>query len=102
MPLFDYHCTSCGEVQEELVSLVDGRAPATLPCSCGGTRERRPGVPYAKIMWSLPPIDNTRDIWAGTKLEDSDGVNETHYKSTKAFALPGGRTAITVPAGEVE
>jgi hypothetical protein len=31
-------------------------------------------------------MDTAKDIWEGFPgLEDTDGINETHYKSTKAF-----------------
>ena len=78
MPLFDYHCTNCGSTREVLVSVP---APDIVRCDCGADSERRPAVPNFTLQWARPPIDNVKEVWGDT----TDGVNESQYKSTKAF-----------------
>lgn len=41
MPLFDYRCEACGQVEELLIA-VDAEAE---PCGCGGTRTRLLSTP---------------------------------------------------------
>ena len=41
MPLFDYRCEACGQVEELLIA-VDAEA---APCVCGGRRARLLSVP---------------------------------------------------------
>jgi putative FmdB family regulatory protein len=41
MPLFDYRCEACGQMEEVLIA-VDGEAS---PCACGGRRVRLLSVP---------------------------------------------------------
>lgn len=41
MPLFDYQCEACGQIEELLIA-VEGEASA---CACGGTRVRLLSTP---------------------------------------------------------
>ena len=87
MPLYDFTCTDCGETTEELVALVDGRPPQSIECRCGEQKQRQPSAPKFKLQWALPPMDDPKEIWEGTPLAGTDGINETHYRSTKSFSL---------------
>lgn len=87
MPTYDFKCDTCGETREKFVRLVDGSAPRGIPCPCGGEALRQPCAPAFTLQWARPPMDNPREIFAGTRLADSDGINETQYESTKAFSI---------------
>ncbi len=83
MPLFDYLCPECEKVSRD--TLVHSPIPDTLPCECGATAKRLIGLPCVRT--ELATMTEAKDIWEGfgPGLEDSDGINQTHYKSNKAY-----------------
>ena len=86
MPLrmYDYWCPECGDVSRD--HLVSDPYPETAPCECGSVAQHVvTGMPAIKA--GNAPMTEAKDIWEGfgPGLEDSDGINQTHYESTKSF-----------------
>lgn len=83
MPLYEYACGGCGAKVEE-PRPVDRRNEIGPLCpSCGLDTERVSSVPHFQLSWNPVPHDRAKDIWAGTPLEDDDGINPLPYKSKR-------------------
>jgi len=82
--MHDYWCQECGAVSRD--NLVSEPYPETACCGCGGVAQRvMTAMPAVKV--GNAPMTEAKDIWEGfgPGLEDSDGINQTQYKSTKSF-----------------
>ena len=89
MPTYEYVCDQ-GH-RSERVRLIDDRHDP-LDCDfCGCATKLAVSMPQLGLYWhpdlqehrSKAMIDNVQDIWEGTGLEDSDGINPELYKSDK-------------------
>jgi putative FmdB family regulatory protein len=88
MPIYEYECKR-GHVSESLAASFEG-AEDELQCPhCDGYAVRRISSPNVKLAWVPVMIDSTKEIWDGTPLEGTDGVNQVHYKSDKLFIDQG-------------
>lgn len=87
MPLYEY---TCGKHSEERVYLRFEDAPKEITCSCGSPSHRCLSNPTFKLGW-VPTVNDSGNVWEGTKLEGTDGVNQLHYKSDKIFVDHGTR-----------
>ncbi len=90
MPLYEFQCDSCDRVREELRSMGDD---GSSKCGCGGLRIRIPSTCLAQFTGAPRPHDRAKDIWEGTPLADSDGINRVHYRSSKVQVDLGGSAA---------
>lgn len=86
MPVYEYRCPD-GHVTEQ--SFLMAEKPKTIECGwCG---ETAPWIPSRFQAWpevcNRAAIDRPADIFHGTPLADSDGVNQHAYQSKKAFSL---------------
>lgn len=91
MPLYDFLCPACSSRREEFfVTWRD--APPSRPCPCGGEAVKLVGLPV--VHESDPakkPQLTAREMFRGTALEGTDGVNPYlpkghvgHWEPTKA------------------
>lgn len=93
MPTYEYHCGSCGELQEHVCSYKD--KPRAVPCECGSRAESIPSV----TALSVPRYNRygNRIMPKGFNplpgpLRDSDGKNRIDYQSTKVTVDSGNRS----------
>ena len=81
MPLRLYECIGGHDTE----ALFDGAYPKDIDCpECGLMAHYRHSAPAFFVEGSRAPIDTAKEAWSGTALEDSDGINQTQYRSTKA------------------
>lgn len=92
MPLYEYQCVDC-RGRCEIIRPVSCRDEVGPECpSCGSVvLERAPSIPHFQLSWKPVPHDRAKDIWAGTPLEDDDGVNPLYYESDKSQVDLGDR-----------
>lgn len=83
MPLYEYLCTNDHWTE----TTHPYPPPGEVRCYCGAQAERMAstfGTYACRDGVTAPPeIDNVDDIYHGTGLEGSDGVNQFYYESTK-------------------
>lgn len=82
MPAWDFICENGHKTWELFVKAEEVTDRMICP-ECGLAAYRQLAFPNTKVMWDLPPIDNADDVWGGTRLEGTDGINPYQYKSTK-------------------
>jgi putative FmdB family regulatory protein len=63
MPVYEYKCTSCGEVTDELRSMFVRDQDGTCP-SCGGTTQYRISAPRSMLDPCDPGFPGNYDKWA--------------------------------------
>ena len=79
MPLRLYECVAGHSVEEIYASAY----PKELDCpECGLAAYYRPSAPTFFMAGARAPIDTAEEAWGGTGL-DTDGVNQTTYRSKK-------------------
>lgn len=88
MPIYEYKCG--GGHQFERIELA-GDSPDLKPqCPfCHGEGLKMLSVPKFKLSWVPVMVDSAKEIWDGTPLEGTDGINTAHYKSDKIFVDQG-------------
>ncbi len=84
MPLYEFQCDSCGRVREEYRQSMGDDDPGDCCEACGGPMARIPSTCLMQDPLLPRPHDRAKDIWEGTALADSDGINRAHYVSDKA------------------
>ena len=90
MPIYEYLCRN-GHRTEEIV-LAGDTTEDILRCPHGlDDRRRQMSAPNVKLAWVPTVIDSAKEIWDGTPLEGTDGINSVHYKSDKLFMDGGAR-----------
>lgn len=88
MPIYEYEC-KLGHRFEQLV-LAGDKVTLEIPCQyCKEYAVKRLSCPNFKLSWVPVVVDNAKDIWDGTPLEGTDGINEVQYKSDKIFVDQG-------------
>ena len=81
MPLREFTCPAGHDTE----TLFDGGYPKEMDCPiCGLLAHFHLSAPSFFIEGSRAKIDTAKEAWSGTALEDSDGINQTQYRSTKA------------------
>ena len=81
MPLYEFQCKYCDEIQEVLRPVRVFKPP--LCDSCGGDTVKRMSLSMVKYAYAPRPHDRAKDIWEGTPLEDSDGINRVYHRSDR-------------------
>ena len=82
MPLNDYKCRS-GHITEYWHQFIREVTPKIECPECGKEAYKLMSCPNFQLSWAKVPNDSGKDIWAGTPLEGTDGINELTYKSYK-------------------
>jgi len=79
MPMYEYLCER-SHVTEQLRALED----RSKPCACKvcGLEAKRVASRCSFALGWVPIVcDSAKDVWQGTPLDGTDGINEMHYKS---------------------
>lgn len=88
MPIYEYQCKNGHRYEEIVLAGDEAHNPPLCPqCLNGG--KRRVSSPYFKLSWIPTVVDSAKEIWSGTPLEGTDGINSVHYKSDKIFVDQG-------------
>jgi hypothetical protein len=83
MPIYEYVCPDGHKT-----SSIEKVGVKTLLCRvCALEAHLTPSVPSFKLSWVPTVCDSAKDIWEGTPLEGTDGVNELQYEYKKLFSL---------------
>ena len=88
MPIYEYECKQGHTCESLAPSFEDAKDKLQCPY-CDGVAVRRISSPNVKLAWVPVVIDSAKEIWEGTPLEGTDGVNQVHYKSDKLFIDQG-------------
>lgn len=80
MPQYDYVCHR-GHRSTELFNSHRDR-PDSIKCPlCLAEAKFRISAPRFVIQGQEAPMDDAREIWAGSGLDGTDGIDEFNYKS---------------------
>ena len=88
MPLYEYRCDD-GHTTEELAPSFEESATSIQCTFCRRVAKRVISLPNMKLAWVPTVVDTAKEIWEGTPLEGTDGVNTVHYRSDKIFVDQG-------------
>ena len=82
MPLYEYICKD-GHRNEDLFPSLEA-APGEGVCPhCGSDTVRIASLPSFRLSWVPRVVDSVKEVWDGTPLEGTDGVNPLYYESKK-------------------
>lgn len=84
MPIYEYLCPKGHRSEVITLSIKDSSSKVECP-QCSSTASKIPSRPQFRLSWVPQVCDDVRDIWEGTPLEGTDGVNHLQYKSDKPF-----------------
>lgn len=77
---YDFFCPTCKDYFEDAVE-AHTRAE---PCPICGDLAMQVWLSSATVRTELAPVD-AKNLWAGTPLAGTDGINRVHYRSDKPF-----------------
>tara|TARA_R110000772_G_scaffold20140_3_gene55945 strand:- start:9218 stop:9586 length:369 start_codon:yes stop_codon:yes gene_type:complete len=81
MPNYDYHCLTCGAIEERLVTIAKKDEP--IPCSCGKGKKLQRMVANPSISYdTINPIRRAGSGWNDVlqRIEKNSGKNNIeHY-----------------------
>lgn len=100
MPLYDYACPD----DHWFESRLDYPPPAEQPCPGCGAPARRMASRFSGVILGgqHQAAYDSADMWHGTGLEGTDGVNPMYYESEKIQVDLGASRPRKDPAGPKE